>query len=333
MPQVVIDKVLELLGIERPETTHTLNDAGNGRRLVQKYQDDIRYCVDDREWYVWDGVRWQKDMVQRIREFAKGIANDIRNEADRITRPSPTGDEHADKEALAQYETRKRELLKWANQTENADRVSKSIRSAESDPRITCFRSDFDQDANLLNCPNGIVDLYTGAILPHNRKFMMSNLCRVDYEPTATHPVWEQSLSAFTRKHGDLEPFLKRLAGYSIQGDKTEERILILYGPGNAGKGTFMDWLTNALGPDYSCAMDAASVLKQKRDSAAASGDIARVEGKRLVVVSEIEKGSRLQESFLKQASGNDALVARGLYQSEREFRPTHQFWFQTNSQ
>src|SRR5258708_978508 len=60
MPQVVIDKVLELLGIERPETTHTLNDAGNGRRLVQKYQDDIRYCVDDREWYVWDRIRWQK---------------------------------------------------------------------------------------------------------------------------------------------------------------------------------------------------------------------------------------------------------------------------------
>jgi putative DNA primase/helicase len=121
------------------------------------------------------------------------------------------------------------------------------------------------------------------------------------------------------------------VAGYSIQGDKTEERILILYGPGNAGKGTFVDWLTNALGPDYSCAMDATSVLKQKRDSAAASGDIARLEGKRLVVVSEIEKGSRVQESFMKQASGNDSMVARSLYKSEREFRPTHQFWFQTN--
>ena len=33
----------------------------------------------------------------------------------------------------------------------------------------------------------------------------------------------------------------------------------------------------------------------------------------------------------MKQASGNDSLVARGLYQSEREFRPTHQFWFQSN--
>jgi putative DNA primase/helicase len=92
-----------------------------------------------------------------------------------------------------------------------------------------------------------------------------------------------------------------------------------------------MDWITSTLGPDYACAMDAASVLKQKRDSAAASGDIARLQGKRIVVVSEIEKGSRVQESFMKQASGNDAIVARGLYKSECEFRPTHQFWFQSN--
>jgi len=160
---------------------------------------------------------------------------------------------------------------------------------------------------------------------------MLSYLCPVEYDPGAIHNQWDQSLEAFTRKHPDLLPFLKVTAGYSIQGSKTEERILILYGPGNAGKGTLMDWLTNALGPDYACAMDATSVLKQKRDSAAASGDLARLQGKRLVVVSEIEKGSRLQESWMKQASGNDSLVARGLYQSEQEFRPTHQFWFQSN--
>ena len=331
MPKAVVDKALELLGIERPETNYNLTDAGNGRRLVDKHKDEIRYCVDDHEWYVWDGVRWRKDVIKKIRELAKAIAADIRHEADSLKPPAPTGDQGRDEEAMERFEARKRELLKWANQSENADRVSKTILSAESDPRITCFRSDFDRDSHLLNCANGVVDLRSGMLMRHDRKFMMSNLCPVEFDPNATHPVWEQSLAAFTRNHADLLPFLKTLTGYTIQGDKSEERILILHGPGNAGKGTFMDWLTNALGPDYACAMDANSVLKQKRDSAAASGDIARLEGKRLVVVSEIEKGSRLQESFMKQASGNDSLVARGLYQSEREFRPTHQFWFQTN--
>jgi P4 family phage/plasmid primase-like protien len=331
MPRAVVDKVLELLGIERPDANYNLTDAGNGRRLVDKHKDEIRYCVDDGEWYVWDGVRWRRDVVKKIRELSKGIAADLRNEAHNIKQPTPTGDENLDKKALSQQESRKREIVKWANQSENADRVSKTIISAASDPRITCFRTDFDQRGDLLNCRNCVVNLYTGETMPHDRKLMMSNLCPVEYEPNATHRIWNESLAAFTRDHPDLTGFLQRIAGYSIQGDKSEERIFLLYGPGNAGKGTFMDWLTNALGPDYACAMDANSVLKQKRDSAAASGDIARLEGKRIVVVSEIEKGKRLEESFMKQASGNDALVARGLYQSEREFRPTHQFWFQTN--
>ncbi|MBS1828799.1 MAG: bifunctional DNA primase/polymerase [Acidobacteria bacterium] len=331
MPKAVVDRVLELLGIDRPQTTYNLTDAGNGQRLVDKHHDEIRYCVDEGCWYIWDGVRWRKDLVRRIRELAKGIAADIRSEADAMKMPTTTGDEDQDKVALAQFEARKRELLKWANRSENADGVSKTIISAESDARITCFHADFDRDANLLNCPNFVVNLYTGDTMPHDRKLMLSNLCPVEYDPKANHPAWEESLDAFTRKHSDLKPFLKRVAGYSIQGDKSEERIMILFGPGNAGKGTFMDWITNTLGPDYACAMDANSVLRQKRDSAAASGDIARLEGKRIVVVSEIEKGSRLQESFMKGASGNDALVARALYKSEREFRPTHQFWFQTN--
>ena len=81
VPKRVVDSVLSLLGIERPDTVHTLNDAGNGRRLVEKHMNIVRYCVDDREWYVWDGVRWRKDAVKRIRELAKGIAADIRQEA------------------------------------------------------------------------------------------------------------------------------------------------------------------------------------------------------------------------------------------------------------
>ena len=43
---------------------------------------------------------------------------------------------------MERFDARKRELLKWANQSENAVRVSKTILSAESDPPDTCFRCD-----------------------------------------------------------------------------------------------------------------------------------------------------------------------------------------------
>ena len=103
VPKRVVDSVLSLLGIERPDTVHTLNDAGNGRRLVEKHMNIIRFRVDDREWYVWDGVRWRKDTVKRIGELAKGIAADMRQEATNMKPPTSTGDEGKDKEALARY--------------------------------------------------------------------------------------------------------------------------------------------------------------------------------------------------------------------------------------
>ena len=94
MPKPVVDKVLELLGIERTNVGngYNLTDAGNGRRLVDKHKDEIRYCVDDHEFYVWDGVRWRKDVIKKIRELAKAIAADIRHEADTMKPPAATGD-------------------------------------------------------------------------------------------------------------------------------------------------------------------------------------------------------------------------------------------------
>src|ERR1022692_5178474 len=94
--------------------------------------------------FLWGNqVRWRKDVIKKLRELAKGIAADIRQEADTMKPPAATGDDDMDKGATTEHESRKRNLLKWANQSENADRVSKTILSAESDPRITCFRCDF----------------------------------------------------------------------------------------------------------------------------------------------------------------------------------------------
>ena len=88
---------------------------------------------------------YQKDEIKAIRELAKGIASDVRNEAEYLKQPAATGDNDLEKTAASKFEAKKREMLKWANQTENADRVSKTIQSAESDSRITCFRNQFDQ--------------------------------------------------------------------------------------------------------------------------------------------------------------------------------------------
>ena len=309
---------------------YLLNDTGNGMRLVDKHRNTVRYCADEKCWYVWDGIRWNQNESE-IQELAKGVAFDIRAETEGLIPPVRTGNQTQDDKATKQFEAVQSALSSWANQSGSGMHLVQTIKCASSDPRISCVRSDFDSQPHLLNCTNGVIDLKLGTLMPHDRHLMLSYLCPVDFNPTARHPVFEESLRAFTRNHDDLAPFLKTLTGYTIQGAKSEERIIILHGLANHGKGMFMDSITNMLGPDYACAISFDSIKKQDRNSAGASGDIARLEGKRLVIVSEIDKGSKLAESFMKQMSGNDSIIARQMYKGEREFRPTHQFWLQTN--
>src|SRR3954451_16603313 len=107
--------------------------------------------------------------------------------------------------------------------------------AAASDPQIACSRYDFDQQHHLLNVANGVVDLYTGMLLPYDAKYMLTKLCPTEYDPTAQHDAWDRTLAAITRKHLDLPSFLQVFFGYAAQGNKTEERIFCLHGPGGTG--------------------------------------------------------------------------------------------------
>lgn len=70
IPQKVVDKVIELLNIERPEAAYPLTDSGNARWLIDTYRDELRFCADAKVWFRYDGVRWVEGEMA-IRELAK----------------------------------------------------------------------------------------------------------------------------------------------------------------------------------------------------------------------------------------------------------------------
>ncbi|MBV8552915.1 MAG: bifunctional DNA primase/polymerase, partial [Acidobacteriaceae bacterium] len=197
MPKKVVDKVLQLLKIRRaesaqqePEKAYPLTDCGNALWLVDTHCDQIRYCPDAKAWFHFDGVRW-KEGEMAIRELAKGRGQKLRMQASLLKKPEPTGDLHSHQEALKEFEANKAAMMKWANRSENAEGIRGTLFAAESDSRIICSRSDFDQHHKLLNVANGVVDLYTGELLEHDPKLMLSMLCPTEYDPQATNPVWE----------------------------------------------------------------------------------------------------------------------------------------------
>ena len=182
-------------------------------------------------------VNWRKD------------AADIRHEAHSLKPPAPTGDQGQDEGSDRSIRGPK---PKWANQSENATGFRKRSPFRRVRSPNYMFRCDFDRDSHLLNRANGVVDLRVRLFdAPDDRKYMMSSLCALDFRTERHSSSMGNSLAAFTSTHADhLESVGLGTPSRAIRG----RTRIILHGPGNAGKGTFMDWLTNALGPDYACA-------------------------------------------------------------------------------
>ena len=195
---------------------------------------------------------------------------------------------------------------------------------------IPTINADYDKDDYLLNCFNGVVDLKTGKLLPHNKTYMMSkntNL-RVDLE---NEPVrWKQFLLEIFNGSQDLVDYIQCAIGYTLTGDTKEQCFFQCYGDGANGKSVFLDILYEMLG-DYSLNSQVDSILARSNNSGGANSEIARMNGARFVRTNEPNEGSRFNEGLVKQLVSGDVTTARFLYGTEFEFSPRFKLWIATN--
>ena len=108
-----------------------------------------------------------------------------------------------------------------------------------------------------------------------------------------------------------------------MSGDTRLECMFIRYGPSTRnGKGTLMETILRVLGEYGRTAKPDMLSKKGFADSAGPSEDVARLNGARLVNVSEPEKSMVLDASLTKQMTGNNTLTARYLRENSFEFKP-----------
>jgi putative DNA primase/helicase len=102
------------------------------------------------------------------------------------------------------------------------------------------------------------------------------------------------------------------------------------YGEGSNGKSVFLDTIKNVVG-SYGLNTQPETVMTKKKDATELGADVARLKGARFVSTVETSEGSKLNESLIKQMTGEDDLVARFLYGKPFEFKPEFKIWMATN--
>ncbi|MBQ3803228.1 MAG: primase C-terminal domain-containing protein [Oscillospiraceae bacterium] len=217
------------------------------------------------------------------------------------------------------------EYHKFVLQRRNMKYVKSALDAAK--PMLEMAPTDFDSDENLLNTPEGTWNLRTGERHDHDPSDYLTRM-------TAFAPggdgsaVWQAALNTFFRNDADLIRYVQQIVGLAAIGAVYQEAMIIAYGDGSNGKSTFWNTVSAALG-NYSGLISADALTVGCRRNV--RPELAEVMGKRLLIASELEEGTRLSTSVVKQLCSTDEISAEKKYRDPFRFRPTHTLVLYTN--
>lgn len=286
--------------------TYALTDQGNAERFAAQHGESARYVEAWGKWLAWDGSRWKMDHGAAVMQMAKRTVKCIIHEAEAL--------DDADKQkAVANH---------WLA-SQSAGRLKAVVELAKSEQPFPISHESLDADPWLLNCENGILDLTTGDLLPHEPGRLMTLTTGVEYPPEAgvDAPVWTAFLERIFDGDAELIRFVQRLAGVSLVGVQREHLLPVFHGSGANGKSVFIGALQHALG-DYTTIAPPGLLMASRSDRHPT--ELAALFRKRLVVVSETKDTQRLDEGLVKAITGGDMITARRMREDFWQFEPSH---------
>lgn len=285
---------------DKPKRKFKLTEMGNAERIAYEYGHVIKY-INDIGWFIWDGKRWKVDTKKEIERITAKVLRSLSKSED---------------EAEA----------KWSRMCERRNIRMNSIKDLM--PLVPGERGDFDRHKFLFNVENGVVDLKTGKLLQHDRELGLTKITNITFDENAKCPEWLKFLDQIFLGDQALVEYMQRLIGYSLTGDISEQIMMFLVGGGSNGKSTFINTIKDLMG-DYGKQAKSDTFIKKKESGA--NNDIARLVGSRFVSAIESEEGEKLADSFVKQITGGEPVLARFLRQEFFEFIPEFKVFFTTN--
>lgn len=289
---------------------------GNGKMFVDYYHDIILMNESRGCWYIYDGRVWRPDTHNlKIGQMAIDFHDILLNFANTIT----------------SEDTRER-FLKRVEKLDQKKFRDIMIKDASLEPSIAVKIDAFDRDKYTFNCHNGTINLLTGEFRKHSPADFLTKMTEVDYNPEASCPRWLKFMDEIMEGDTDRIRFLQKAIGYAMSGDTRLECMFILYGATSRnGKGTTMETVLRIMGEYGRTAKPDMLSAKGIINSSGPSEDVARLNGARMVNISEPGKHMQINASLTKQMTGNNILTARFLRENSFEFKPQFKLFIDTN--
>jgi len=285
---------------------YELNDTGNSCRFEAMYGDKILYNNESQQWYVWDNIRWQPDISQTHFRYAINCSDEFYNESKK---------------------SKSYGIRKFALNSGNLNRLKAMIDITAKKTNISY--DQMDRYPNYISLLNGTMDLKNEKLFSNKKENYLTKCLNFSYYKDSDCPNFLKFLNEIFDRDAELINYIQRVFGYCLTGEISEQVFFIAYGTGANGKSTLIDIISYIL-EEYVQSIPI-SVLMGKERASAATPELAKAKGSRLVIASESSDISRVNEGQIKQLTGNDIINARPLYSQGFTYKPEFKIWLSTN--
>ena len=184
---------------------------------------------------------------------------------------------------------------------------------------------NFDSEAGLLNFPNGMVNIETGAITPHLREYWSLRQMSYCYDPDAECKEWLAFLESVTDGDEAKQNLIQEMFGYCLTRDVRYQKCFCLLGEGSNGKSVLLNVLEAMVGDENTSHVEIA-YLNQ---------DFQRIKllGALVNICNDMNTDVSGTESFLKAIVAGDPITGCYKFRDYIDFSPYCKMVFSANRQ
>ena len=175
---------------------------------------------------------------------------------------------------------------------------------------------------NLINLRNGVLDIETGELHPHNPQLWFTSVIDIEYKPDAKCPNFLKFLSEILPP--EAHPTIWEIFGYTLYRSNYARRAFMFIGQGNNGKSILLEILTQWIGEE-NVSDKSLQDLEYNRFS------VARLLGKHVNIFADLPQTPLGKSEVFRALTGGDRLEAERKHRDSFSFQPFVKLIFSTN--
>ena len=302
---------IEEIILNDPQLSVLFNQAIDGHKIVKlaeilfKVNKDFKYCNE--KWYYFKNSIWNEDneSIQMKHEIVK-----IGDYLNKIYRHYENNSVY--KVLLRSVKSLNTKLYKPAFESE-------IVTGAKLFYLDQNFSKLLNHKKHLLPFKNGVYDLIKNEFRQTQRDDYINLTVGYDYRPEIENKEVYTFIEQILPDREVRDFVLKKMAD-CLNGDIPNTTFMMLIGNSGAnGKSQLLNLMKIAMG-EFAEKMEVTLLTRKRNNANEASSEKIKLLNKRFAFLSEPEDGEKINIGLLKELTGSEEIVARGLYQDSLTF-------------